>query len=43
MVRGTDVRHPKSRAEYYKSGILTGWMTRNEVRQLENLPPVDGI
>lgn len=36
----------KARAEFYKSALGNtqepGWMTRNEVRRLENLPPVDG-
>lgn len=30
---------PKARAEYYASGSQNGWLTRNEIRQLENLPP----
>jgi HK97 family phage portal protein len=30
------------RATFYQSGLQNGWMTINEVRQLENLPPVDG-
>lgn len=34
---------PKSRAEYYKSGILTGWMTRNEAREKEDLNPIEGL
>jgi len=33
----------KSRAEYYASGILNGWMTRNESRKLEDLDPLDGL
>jgi HK97 family phage portal protein len=32
----------KTRAEFYASAILNGWMTRNEVRRLENLPPLPG-
>lgn len=32
----------KARAEFYASAILNGWMTRNEVRRLENLPPLAG-
>lgn len=36
----------KSRAEFYRAGLgdtqKPGWMTRNEVRRLENLPPVEG-
>lgn len=34
--------NPKDRAEMYASGVQNGWMRRSEVRQLENLPPVDG-
>jgi HK97 family phage portal protein len=30
------------RASFYQSGLSNGWMTINEVRALENLPPVDG-
>jgi HK97 family phage portal protein len=32
----------KARAEFYASGLMNGWMTINEVRALENLPPVAG-
>lgn len=36
----------KSRSEFYKAALgdtqRPGWMTRNEVRKLENLEPVDG-
>ena len=32
-----------SRAEFYTSGVNGGWMTRNEVRSLENLNPIDGL
>lgn len=31
-----------ARATLYTAGLQNGWMTRNEVRQLENLPPMDG-
>jgi HK97 family phage portal protein len=31
-----------SRSAFYSSAINTGWMTTNEVRGRENLPPVDG-
>ena len=31
-----------ARAAFYASAVQNGWMTRNEVRSLENLPPVDG-
>lgn len=30
------------RAAFYKSALNDGWMTINEVRSKENLPPVDG-
>lgn len=32
----------KSRSEFYASGLQNGWFTINEVRSLENMPPVDG-
>jgi len=36
----------KGRSEFYKAALgdtqKPGWMVRNEVRQLENLPPIDG-
>ena len=32
-----------ARAAYYKSGIETGWMTRNEARSLEDMQPLDGL
>lgn len=32
----------KARAEFYKSMAAIGGMTINEIRQLENLPPVEG-
>lgn len=31
-----------ARAAFYASAVQNGWMTRNEVRGLENWPPVDG-
>lgn len=33
----------KARAEYFKAAILTGWMSRNEVRVIENLNKADGL
>lgn len=33
----------KTRAEFYQRAITNGWMTRNEVRALENLPPIEGL
>jgi HK97 family phage portal protein len=32
----------KSRAEFYNAGLQNGWFTINEVRALENMPPVEG-
>lgn len=31
-----------ARSTFYQSGLQNGWMTINEVRALENLPPVEG-
>ena len=31
-----------SRAEFYGAGLMNGWLTINEVRALENMPPVEG-
>jgi len=33
----------KSRADFYQRGTQAGWLTRNEARKLENLPPLDGL
>jgi HK97 family phage portal protein len=38
LLRGDTV----SRAAFYQSGLQNGWRTINEVRALENLPPVEG-
>jgi len=38
LLRGS----PEQRAELYSKNVQNGIMTRNECRQLENLPPVDG-
>jgi len=32
-----------ARSAYYKSGIVDGWMTRNEARALEDMNPIDGL
>ncbi len=32
-----------TRAAFYASGIQSGWMKPSEARELENLPPLDGI
>ncbi len=39
LLRGT----PKERAEFYHYAITDGWMTRNEVRVLEDLNPIVGL
>ncbi len=33
----------KGRAEFYESGIDSGWLLRSEARRLENLPAIEGI
>lgn len=33
---------PEARAQYYSTMSQNGVMSRNEIRKLENLPPVDG-
>lgn len=33
----------KSRAEYAHAGVLDGWLTRNEARELENYDPIEGL
>ncbi len=30
------------RSAYYTTALQNGWMSRNDVRRLENLPPIDG-
>lgn len=32
-----------SRATYIHSGVLDGWLTRNEGREMEGLDPIDGL
>ncbi|MBC2655085.1 phage portal protein [Pseudomonas sp. MSSRFD41] len=39
LLRGT----PKERAEFYRIAIQDGWMSRNEVRVLEDLNPLTGL
>jgi len=39
LLRGT----LKERSEYYKTAIEYGWLSRNEVRELEDLNKVDGL
>jgi HK97 family phage portal protein len=33
----------KTQAEWYHKAILDGWMSRNEVREIENLNPQEGL
>jgi len=33
----------KGRAEFYESGIDSGWLLKSEARRLENLPAIEGI
>jgi HK97 family phage portal protein len=33
----------KSRAAFYQSAILSGYLTRNEAREAENMDPLDGL
>lgn len=33
----------KTRAEFYASGIINGWLVRNEARRLEDLNPLPGL
>ncbi|MFK9074357.1 phage portal protein, partial [Proteus sp. NGCRVN-01] len=30
------------RSAYYTTALQNGWMSRNDVRRLENLPPIEG-
>jgi HK97 family phage portal protein len=32
-----------ARGTFYKAGVTDGWLTRNEVRELEELNPIDGL
>lgn len=32
-----------ARAAFYASGIQAGWMRKSEARELENLPPIEGL
>jgi len=31
------------RSAFYQSGVINGWLTRNEVRELEDLDPLEGL
>jgi HK97 family phage portal protein len=39
MMRGDST----ARSNYYQKGVLTGYLTPNEVRNFENLPPIPGL
>jgi HK97 family phage portal protein len=39
MMRGDST----ARSNYYQKGVTTGYLTRNEVRRMENLPPIEGL
>ncbi|QAY79942.1 phage portal protein [Sphingosinicella sp. BN140058] len=41
-LRGLMRGDSKARAEFYQLALQNGWMTINEVRALEGLPPVEG-
>lgn len=41
-LRGLMRGDSKARAEFYQMALQNGWMTINEVRALEGLPPVEG-
>ncbi len=43
LVNGLLRGDTKSRYEAYGKGIQDGWLTRNEVRRMENMPPLDGL
>jgi HK97 family phage portal protein len=43
IVQGLMRGDNKSRADFYQRGTQAGWLTRNEARKLENLPPLDGL
>lgn len=32
-----------ARSNLYRSGILSGWLTRNEAREFEDMNPIDGL
>lgn len=43
MLQGLLRGSAEQRASFYGSGITNGWMTRNEVRRLEDLNPLPGL
>jgi HK97 family phage portal protein len=42
-MQGLERGDSKSRSALYHGAIVDGWLSRNEVRALENLEPVDGL
>lgn len=42
QVEGLLRANTAGRSQLYASALQNGWMSRNEVRKLENLPPMDG-
>jgi len=42
-LRGLQRGDAAARSAYYKSGIVDGWLTRNEARAEEELDPIDGL
>ncbi|MDE0724650.1 MAG: phage portal protein, partial [Alphaproteobacteria bacterium] len=34
---------PKTSAQYYKDGMSAGWITGNEIREMEGLKPIEGL
>ena len=32
-----------TRAGYYQKAVLSGWMSRNEVREMEYMNPIEGL
>lgn len=43
MVDGLLRGDAKSRSDYYAKSIVNGWLTRNEVRDMENRNPLEGL
>lgn len=39
LLRGDSV----ARSTYIKNGVMDGWLTRNEAREIEGLDPIDGL
>lgn len=43
FVQGLLRGNTQQRAQFYQSGIQSGWLTRNEARELEDLNPLPGL